>query len=98
MGRTIDYEAARDLLEATFLEAEKDFEAGTPVDVPEGVHEAILKLFLSKSQSPREALIGVGIARILDPEIAIRFPYANLGDNAFNGRSLDEEVVNPFVR
>ena len=31
------------------------------------------------------------------PPINIRLPYMNQSDNAYNGRTLDETVVNPFL-
>lgn len=98
MGKTIDAETARATLEKIFAVAERDFAEKHPVDVPENVQSEVAKLFTSKSQSPREALIGVGLARALESSVNIRLPYINLGDDAFNGRALDEEVVNPFLR
>jgi len=35
---------------------------------------------------------------MLDRSINIRFPYMNQGPDAFNGRTLDERVVNPFLQ
>jgi len=48
-------------------------------------------------QSFREALLGCGLAKLLDPSIDIRRPYVEQGPNAFSGRGLDERVVNPFL-
>jgi hypothetical protein len=33
----------------------------------------------------------------VDPTRNLRKPYANQGDDAYNGRTLDERVVNPFL-
>jgi hypothetical protein len=54
-------------------------------------------LFASPAQSYREALLGCGLARLLDQSINIRHPYISHGSDAFNGRTLDEQVVNPFL-
>ncbi|MDZ4790284.1 MAG: restriction endonuclease, SacI family [Hyphomicrobiales bacterium] len=97
MGRSLNYDAARRLLTDTFALAEIDFAATKAIDVPASVQEATAQLFTSKSQSPRETLIGCTIARILDADIDIRAAYASLGEAAFNGRSLDETVINPFL-
>lgn len=43
-------------------------------------------------------LLGCVIARIQDKAINIRQPYVNQGPNAFNGRTLDERVINPFLQ
>jgi len=43
-------------------------------------------------------LIGCALARLHDDEIDITKPYMNQGDDAFNGRTLDERVVNPFLQ
>jgi hypothetical protein len=43
-------------------------------------------------------LLGCGLARILDPAVNLRHPYVNQGEDAFNGRTLDEKVVNPFLQ
>lgn len=97
MGRPVDYETARKLLAEEFKNAEKDFRNSTPVEVPAKVVEATKKLFASTTQAYREVLIGCSLARILDPKIDVRLPYVNQGENAFNGRTLDEKVVNPFL-
>lgn len=54
-------------------------------------------LFASATQSYRETLLGLGLARLLDRSIDIRQPYVKLGPGAFSGRSLDEQVINPFL-
>ena len=54
-------------------------------------------LFATTTQSYREALLGCALAWWCDPDIDILLPYVNLGDQAFNGRTLDERVVNPFL-
>ena len=56
------------------------------------------KLFSSTTQAFREALLGCLIAHISDKTINIRKPYISQGSDAFNGRTLDERVVNPVLQ
>lgn len=98
MGRPIDYQAAADLLSQVFATAETDFAQDAPVSVPRKAADAAVILFGSKTQAFREALLGCALAHVLDPFIDIRLPYVNQGANAFNGRTLDERVVNPFLQ
>lgn len=97
MGRPIDYDQARQELENQFRLAENDFISQSPVNVPDDVASATNCFFESGTQSFREVLVGCCLARIVDPEIDIRLPYVNQGDRAYNGRTLDERVVNPFL-
>ncbi len=97
MGRAINYEQARQELEAGFELAEQDFEDKTTMAAPKRVENAVNALFASKIQVFREALIGCCLAQIIDQAIEIRLPYMNQADNAYNGRTLDEKVVNPFL-
>jgi hypothetical protein len=55
-------------------------------------------VFASDTKAYREVLLGCGLARILDRSINLRHPYMNQGPDAFNGRTLDERVVNPFLQ
>jgi len=98
MGRQIDYIIARQILSEEFGKAEGDFSINKSVNVPQALHKAIKSLFISSTQAYREALLGCALARIIDSNIDIRLPYMNQGDNAFNGRTLDERVVNPFLQ
>lgn len=92
----LNYAAARDKLDACFAETAR----GLP---PEALrllreHEAAFgAVFASKTQSYREALLGCALAHWLCPEINVRLPYVKQGPDAFNGRTLDEQVVNPFL-
>lgn len=98
MGRQIDYPAAEAVLAETFALAEADFSSGARVHVPDELGAATSTLLNSDTQAFREALIGCALAHILDPRVDIRLPYMNQGDDAFNGRTLDERVVNPFLQ
>ena len=97
MGRNFDYESAKEVLETEFRQAENEFSENSSVIVGENIRESTERLFSSSTQAFREALIGCLLAKILDPEIDIRLPYVNQGEKAFNGRTLDEKVVNPFL-
>jgi hypothetical protein len=103
-GRTtkltgFDYAAARALLDSTFDEIEQRLAEGDApmLSIPEKVETACDTLFSSKTQSYREAVLGCVLGRIQDRSINIRSPYMNQGSGAFNGRTLDERVVNPFL-
>jgi SacI restriction endonuclease len=98
LGRPIDYAAAKILLADVFASAEECFRDKTIVEVPSEITEATERLFTSSTQAYREALIGCALARILDETIDIHLPYMNQADNAFNGRTLDETVVNPLLQ
>ena len=54
-------------------------------------------VFNSKTQSYREVLLGCALIHCVDTSINIRHPYMNQGSDAFNGRTLDEQVINPFL-
>lgn len=98
MGRSINYDVARNILREEFEAAEREASENVAVTVPAVIRESTERLFLSGTQAFREALVGCCLARIIDQEIDIHLPYMNQGDNAFNGRTLDERVVNPFLQ
>ncbi len=97
MGRTINIEEAKRVLTEEFLNAERDYSTQTPVTVPQKAQQAAGILFSSTVQSYREALLGCALAKVIDPDVDVRLPYANQGPWAFSGRTLDERVVNPFL-
>ncbi len=94
----IDYGKAAALLKDLFAEAEAAYEAPVPPPVSQNVQDATKTIFASSTQAYREVLLGCGLARMLDRSINIRHPYINMGKDAFNGRTLDEKVVNPFLQ
>lgn len=98
MGRPIDYEVARRILKEEFEAAEREVGENAPSDVPAVISESTERLFSSNTQAFREALVGCCLAKIIDQEIDVRLIYMNQGDRAFNGRTLDENVVNPLLR
>ncbi|HEV2173468.1 MAG TPA: restriction endonuclease, SacI family, partial [Nitrospira sp.] len=97
-GRPVDVTIASALLNEAFDLAETDYREGVVVEVPAGVAEGTERLFLSQTQAYRDALPSCVLARIIDPEIDIRLPATEYGENAFSGRSLAEKLVTPFLR
>ena len=55
-------------------------------------------MFSSKTKAFREVLLGCILARISNKTTDISLPYTKQGESAFNGRSLDEKVINPFLQ
>ena len=94
----LDYEKASILLAMLFTEAEEASRTNTGPEVSAAVKSHTQALFASSTQSYREVLVGCCLARIIDKSINIRMPYVGQGENAFNGRTLDEKVVNPFLQ
>jgi len=98
MGRPIDYEVARNILRGEFEAAEIELRDNAAAAVPAVIRESTERLFSSSTQAFREALVGCCLARIIDQEIDIRLVYMNQGEKAFNARTLDQSVVNPFLK
>lgn len=94
----INYDAVRSLLDETFDHVEAEMAQGVLAHSPHGAVSHFDTIFRSHTQAHREALIGCVLARIQDRNINIRLPYVNQGDLAYNGRTLDERVVNPFLQ
>lgn len=93
----LDYTEAAALLDELFTETEAAFQVRPPSQIDQGIEKIADTLFASATQSYREVLLGCALARLLDRAINIRHPYMNQGADAFNGRTLDERVVNPFL-
>lgn len=74
------------------------FISGSVPTVGHELRERVDDLFESSTQAYREALLGCLVAKILDPATDVRLPYVGLGPQAFSGRTLDERVINPFLR
>lgn len=94
----IDYHLAHEILLEEFSNAEDDFRAKIQLSVSQNIQDATERLFASSTQAYREAVIGCALARVVDQNIDIRLPYMKQAESAFNGRTLDERVVNPFLR
>lgn len=98
MALNVDYERATADLVRLFALAESNYAAKTTPDAPEAAIAAVQTLFTTIVQSYRETVLGCGLARLQNRSINIRAPYANQGTSSFNGRSLDEAIVNPFLQ
>lgn len=98
MGRRIDEVTLAALLRRQFQEALELYLKGIRPSTANHLSEAADVLFATKVQSFREALLGCFLAKISDPAIDVRLPYANQGANAFQGRAVDEDIVNPFLQ
>jgi hypothetical protein len=94
----VDYDAARMFLERLFREVEDEILSGREPPAPNQTQRSFDTIFESHTQAYREALLGCCLARLQDRAINIRLPYVNQGQGAFNGRTLDERVVNPFLQ
>ena len=95
----IDYRVARAELETAFDSAETTLLADQSVDAhDQHVAEAVDTVFSSNTQAFREVLLGCLLARIQDKAIDVRKPYVSQGNDAYNGRTLDERVVNPVLQ
>lgn len=93
----IDYQKAKDLLFALYQQVSDNISK----EVQEAFDQNCEKfdiLFNSKTQSYREVLLGCALMHLIDPTVNIRLPYINHGEGSFNGRSLDEYAVNPFLQ
>lgn len=94
---SFDYDKAREALAEIFVEAESDSAADKAPNVPGGFVAATATLFESKTQSFREVALGCGLVRLLDKNADLTLPYVSQGPTSYNGRTLDERVVNPFL-
>lgn len=94
---SIDYDAVRKLLNDEFSAIESEALEGGQQNVPKSRKKHFDIIFDSHTQAYREVLLGCVLARLSDRKIDIHKPYVNQGDDAYNGRTLDEKVVNPFL-
>lgn len=94
----IDHQGAREILNEQFREVENELLTGRQPTPPDATGQPFEAVFASNTQAYREALLGCCIARIQDKRVNVRLPYINQGEGAFNGRTLDERVVNPFLQ
>lgn len=87
----------KDILQKSFARAEDAFLRNQSLQVAKEIQDACNIVFASKTQAYREVLPGCLLTRITDRSKDIRLPYIDLGPNAFSGRSLDEQVINPLL-
>ncbi len=98
MGRAFDDSKLRGLLEAEFANALAEFRANRAQPGSHLLRKVVPELFASRSQSFREALVGISLVRICDQSANLRFPSVKQGPEAYPGRDIDERVVNPFLQ
>lgn len=92
----MDYSEARRVLNETFSETLQQCSPRT-IELLEKYNDVLDVIFGSKTQSYREVLLGCALIHITNPTVNIRLPYVKQGPTAFNGRTLDEQVINPFL-
>lgn len=90
--------SAMELLEKRFDIVEAAFLRGETIPAEKLTAECCELVFSSKTQAYREVLLGCLVTRLTDKTKDVHLPYASQGPSAFNARSLDENVVNPFLR
>ncbi len=95
---TLNYAQARGTLDEVFAIVEAARARGdSPMLAAELFVQACDLIFASETQAYREVLLGSVLARLQDRTIDLHLPYVGHGDNAYSGRSLDIESVNPFL-
>jgi len=94
----LDYEEAGDILEQVFTEVERKTSNDIPIEIPQRLTQHFDLIFSSSTSAYRETLLGCVLARLTDEDLNIRKPYVGQGPDAFNGRTLDERVANPFLQ
>jgi hypothetical protein len=94
----VNFETAAATLTELFAAAQPYVLQGTAPDIPANLASAFEAIFDTTIQSYREALLGIALVRLQDQSINLRLPYVAQGPNAYNGRDLDEQIVNPFLQ
>jgi len=95
---TISVQEYLAILENSFATAEQALVHGKLLRASPHIEEECDIIFASQTQAYREVLLGCLLVRITDRDKDIHLPYIKMGASAFSGRSLDEKVVNPFLR
>jgi len=94
----IDYQATRQRLDREFDAVEEAALRGQPPTWKDAaLRERFDEIFQSRTQAYREVLLGCILAKLQDLTIDIHKPYVGQGETSYNGRTLDERVVNPFL-
>ena len=103
----VDYMQAASELETLFAQAETAFQSTQPPTVTVEIQTAADTLFASATKSYREALLGAGLARIVDPSInAPQYERTTeeptdadqLTGTALIARELGAQVIREFER
>lgn len=95
---TVDYEKTMGLLDELYAEIDTARLHGAKPPIPSGLEADYDILFSSRTQAYRETLLGCILIKALASDVNVRLPYSKQGKNAYSGRTLDEKVVNPFLR
>lgn len=93
-----DEQGLKILLNEHFDKVENSFISGESPRILPYLQEDFDIIFLSSTQAYREVLLGCLLVRITDKTKDVHLPYVRMGVSAFSGRSLDERIVNPFLR
>lgn len=94
----VDKDTSQKLLQDCLSEIENEKFDPAKVSFDLFIIPKIEQVFQSNTQSYREVLLGASVARHEDKTINLSKPYAKQGADAYNARSLDEEVINPFLQ
>src|SRR5437879_1599976 len=94
----VDYVTAHTQLAQEFGRVEEEVMNGQPPAVPDDLVQHFHAIFRASTQGYREVFLGCILARLNNPSIDIHKPYMKHGPTAYNGRTLDERVVNPFLQ
>jgi SacI-like restriction endonuclease len=95
---SVNYETALAQLAHEFDAVEAQILNGQAPTLPPDLIHHFDTVFGSSTQGYREVFLGCILARLNNPAIDIHKPYVKHGPTAYNGRTLDERVVNPFLR
>ena len=94
----VDYVAASQQLRIALDTAQDRLLAGDVLQTAPSITRHLDTLFASATQAYREGLVGCVLARWCDRTIDVTKPYMKHGEHAYNGRTLDERVVNPILQ
>src|SRR5437773_1032521 len=98
MPSSINYDLARNLLDKCLNELQQ-FTNENSLTLPNSdIQENLKTLFDSRTQSYREVALGCAVIKYFDSSVDLTLLYINLGRNSYNGRTLDEKVINPFLQ
>lgn len=92
------WQRMNETLNVAFEAAERCLIEGSFPPVPAVIVQGCDAMFASATQAFREVALGCLLTKLHDPTKNIRLPYVRQGSDAFNGRTLDERIVNPFLR
>lgn len=95
---SVDLEEAGKKLEEAFERVQLLILGGSKPHCDHALLSPIDVIISTSIQGYREALLGIVLVRILERKVNLRLPYVSQGARAYNGRDLDEQVINPFLQ